>query len=595
MFDRATRLRIRRSFKRSRRQVEDIGYQAEEQLERHVIRRINKFGSVWRFVASWLILCGLAITLGVYQIRGLSVYYQTTQPISGGTFTEGIIGTFTNVNPLYAAGAVDTSVSRLVFSGLLRYDQKNRLAGDLAEGWKADESGRIYTVTLRDKLRWHDGQPLTSDDVLFTYQTIQNPDAKSPLLSSWAGIKVEAISAREIRFSLPNGLASFPYSLTTGIVPKHKLKNIPVAELRSIRFNTADPIGAGPYKWEAIEVVGDNAAEREERIALLPNEYYQLGKPKLQRFVVRTFREEKKLLEAFESRELTAMAGLESVPDNIENQTGVITHSITTTNQVNVFLRLSSGPLADVKVRQALTMATSLGEVVADLGYPVVTSRSPLLDGQPGYDRTLLQLSFDQVAANKLLDEAGWTKGADGIRTKDNQKLQFKLFSQSTSDYRAIAAKLQQQWSKIGADAGVELQEDADLQNTITYHTYDALLYGISIGVDPDVFVYWHSSQADPRLTSRTNFSEYKSTVADKALEEGRTRTQAQLRAIKYRPFLEAWRQDAPAISLYQPRLIWVSRGEVHQFNLQVINGASDRYNNVHNWMIREAKVTNQN
>lgn len=592
MLNRATRLRIRRSFKRSRRQVEDIGYQAEEQLERHIIRRINKFGSVWRFVISWLVLCGLSLTLGIYQLRGLSAYYQTRQPIPGGTFTEGIIGVFTNANPLYAAGAVDSSVSRLVFSGLLRYDQKNRLAGDLAEGWKSDASGRIYSVTLRENIKWHDGQPLTSEDVVFTFQTIQNPDAKSPLFSSWSGIKIDAVNVREVRFTLPNGLASFPYSLTTGIVPKHKLKNIPLAELRSIRFNTADPIGAGPYKWDAIEVVGDTAADREERIALLPNEYYQLGKPKLQRFVVRTFREEKKLLEAFESRELTAMAGLESVPDNIENQTGIISHSITMTSQVNVFFRVNNGPLADLKVRQALTRATSLGDTVADLGYPVVTSRAPLLDGQPGYDRNLLQLNYDPNEANKLLDEAGWIKSADGIRVKNNQKLQFKIFSQSTSDYRAISAKLQQQWAKVGVDAGVELQEDTDLQNTITYHNYDALLYGISIGVDPDVFVYWHSSQADPRLTSRTNFSEYKSSAADKALEDGRTRSEAQLRAIKYRPFLEAWRNDAPAISLYQPRLIWVSRGEVHYFNLQVINNASDRYNNVHNWMIREAKVT---
>jgi len=592
LLNRATRLRIRRSFKRSRRQVEDIGYQAEEQLERHIIRRINKFGSVWRFVISWLVLCGLSLTLGIYQLRGLSAYYQTRQPIPGGTFTEGIIGVFTNANPLYAAGAVDSSVSRLVFSGLLRYDQKNRLAGDLAEGWKSDASGRIYSVTLRENIKWHDGQPLTSEDVVFTFQTIQNPDAKSPLFSSWSGIKIDAVNVREVRFTLPNGLASFPYSLTTGIVPKHKLKNIPLAELRSIRFNTADPIGAGPYKWDAIEVVGDTAADREERIALLPNEYYQLGKPKLQRFVVRTFREEKKLLEAFESRELTAMAGLESVPDNIENQTGIISHSITMTSQVNVFFRVNNGPLADLKVRQALTRATSLGDTVADLGYPVVTSRAPLLDGQPGYDRNLLQLNYDPNEANKLLDEAGWIKSADGIRVKNNQKLQFKIFSQSTSDYRAISAKLQQQWAKVGVDAGVELQEDTDLQNTITYHNYDALLYGISIGVDPDVFVYWHSSQADPRLTSRTNFSEYKSSAADKALEDGRTRSEAQLRAIKYRPFLEAWRNDAPAISLYQPRLIWVSRGEVHYFNLQVINNASDRYNNVHNWMIREAKVT---
>jgi peptide/nickel transport system substrate-binding protein len=593
--NRAARLRWRRSLKRSRRQVEDIGFQAEEQLERHVIRRMNKFNTVWRFMLGWLVLAGLMAGLTVYQYRGLSAYYQTTQPVAGGTFTEGILGTFTNANPLYAAGSVDTSVARLVFSGLLRYDQKNRLVGDLAAGWKSDASGQVYTITLRDKLKWHDGAPLTSADVVFTYQTIQNADAKSPLFNSWSGIKVEAISPLEVRFSLPNSLASFPYGLTTGIVPKHKLQDVPVAELRSTRFNTASPVGAGPYKWEAIEVVGDNAEDREERIALLPNSEYQLGEPKLQRFVVRTFRDEKRMIDAFDKRELTAMSGLESLPDSIETQAGVVTNSIVTTSQVNVFFKTTSGPLADTKVRQALVRGVRQGDVVKELGYPVVTSRGPLLEGQIGYDRNLLQVSYDQAAANKLLDEAGWPKNAEGIRQKGAQKLSFKLFTQSTSDYRAISSRLQMQWKELGVDVSVDLQEDADLQNTITYHNYDALLYGIAIGADPDVFVYWHSSQADPRLTSRPNFSEYKSTAADKALEAGRTRTDAQLRAIKYRPFLEAWRQDVPAVSLYQPRLLWVTRGDVYYFNLTTVNGASDRYNNVHNWMIREAKVTNEN
>lgn len=239
MIDRTTKLRWRRRVRHSKRQVEDLGVQAEEQLERHFIRRLHRLWEVRRFVLTWLLLLSLMITGVVFQNRRLSGHYQSLQPVPGGSFTEGIIGAFTNANPLYASGAVDASVSKLVFAGLMKYDQSNHLVGDLAEKWTVDDRGLHYTVTLRPNLVWQDGQSLTADDVVFTYQTIQNPDAKSPFLGSWQGIKVDAKNARTVEFTLPNVLASFPYSLTNGIVPKHLLNNIPPTQLRSVRFNTA--------------------------------------------------------------------------------------------------------------------------------------------------------------------------------------------------------------------------------------------------------------------------------------------------------------------------------------------------------------------
>ncbi|MDB5186042.1 MAG: hypothetical protein JWL85_565, partial [Candidatus Saccharibacteria bacterium] len=170
-------------------------------------------------------------------------------------------------------------------------------------------------------------------------------------------------------------------------------------------------------------------------------------------------------------------------------------------------------------------------------------------------------------------------------------KLKFRLYSQSMSEYAYVSQRLQSQWRAIGVDADVSLQPDDDLQTTIASHNYDALLYGISLGVDPDVFPYWHSSQADIRSSNRLNFSEYKSAAADKSLEAGRTREDA-LRAVKYKPFLEAWRNDAPAITLYQPRYLYVTRGTVHGFEPRTINAATDRFSNVQNWMIREDKTT---
>jgi peptide/nickel transport system substrate-binding protein len=225
------------------------------------------------------------------------------------------------------------------------------------------------------------------------------------------------------------------------------------------------------------------------------------------------------------------------------------------------------------------------------LDYPAKTARAPLLSEHVGYNKQLVQLPYDPARANALLDQAGWTERKEGIRAKGGVPLAFKLYSQSSGEYAAVAQKLQAQWRAVGVDVEVMLQDNSDLQTTVSQHAYDALLYGISLGTDPDVFPYWHSSQADARLTSRLNFSEYKSTPADKSLEAGRSRSDPTLRAIKYKPFLESWRQDAPAIALYQPRFLYIVRGQIFHFNPVAVNVPADRYSNVHNWMIREARV----
>src|SRR5262249_17445050 len=156
--------------------------------------------------------------------------------------TEGIAGNFTTANPLYAVSDVDTSVSRLIFASLLTYDKDDRLTGDLAESWHADSTGKIYTVRLRPRLKWHDDVALTSADVVFTYQMIQTSDAQSPLYSSWRGVAVTAPDARTVVFKLPNPLSSFPTGLTNGIIPRHVLQRVDPADLRSATFNTTEPI-----------------------------------------------------------------------------------------------------------------------------------------------------------------------------------------------------------------------------------------------------------------------------------------------------------------------------------------------------------------
>ncbi len=148
-------------------------------------------------------------------------------------------------------------------------------------------------------------------------------------------------------------------------------------------------------------------------------------------------------------------------------------------------------------------------------------------------------------------------------------------------------------WSKLGVQANVLFQDSTDLQQTIASHGYDALLHGISIGVDPDVFVYWDSSQADIRAANRLNLSEFSSPIADASLESARTRQDPTLRAIKYRPFLQAWQQNAPALGLYQPRFLYLTRQTVYNLDPRTVNTGVDRFNNVGNWELHQAEVSN--
>ncbi|PIZ61891.1 hypothetical protein COY17_03475 [Candidatus Saccharibacteria bacterium CG_4_10_14_0_2_um_filter_52_9] len=588
------RFRFRRRVRKSQRQVEDLSTQAEEHIDRHLLRRFSRLAPVQRFVISWLGLLVLLIGAMVAQNLSLSSHYQTLRTIPGGIYNEGVHGRFTNASPLYATSDADTTVSRLIFAGLLSVDEWGKPVGDLASDYNVDAHGTTYTVHLKPGLKWQDGQPLTSADVLFTYRAIQNPDAKSPLQSSWQGIEVAAPDARTVTFKLPGLLAAFPYNLTNGIVPKHLLDSVPPADLRSADFNTVKPVGAGPFAWQAIEVSGDgNPRNAQEQIALTPFADYQGGKPKLQKFIVQVFANQQQMINAFKSNQLTAVEGLNELPHEVADNPSAQVHSLLLRAANMVFFKTSEGVLADSQVRQALVQSVNVPHIIHSLGYQTREVREPLLLGQVGYDSSLKQPAYNPKAARTLLESAGWVKGKQDIRRKADKSLRFTLTAASTAESRAVAHQLQSYWHDLGVKAEIQFLDTSEFQNSLTYHGYEAILNGISIGTDPDVFVYWDSSQADIRSANRLNISEYKSTTADTALEAGRTRLDPKLRTIKYKPFLQAWQQNNPALGLYQPRLLYLTNGFVAGLTAQPINSSTDRFINVQNWEIREAKVTN--
>lgn len=592
VIDHERKRKFKRKFRRHRLETMESVAQADQKIEKLLIRRFDRLVSVRRFTALWILLFVMLFFATFLQTRSLSPHYQALKPVPGGLYNEGLIGTFTNANPLFATGAADAAVSRLVFSGLFKYDNANRLAGDLATEFTLSPNQMVYTVNLRRDVTWQDGKPFNAADVLFTYKTIQNIESQSQLYSSWQSITVTKQDDYTVSFELPNALSAFPYSMTNGIVPAHLLSDIPPEQLRSASFNTA-PVGTGPFVLKYIEVSGAEQENRQQRISLAAFSKYWPGKPKLDGISLITFNNDQKAIDAFKEKQLNAISSLESIPSELESDKGIHVYNTPLTTAVMAFFNNSRPNLNDVNIRKALVSAVDRRQLVGLLGSPTQLVNGPLLKGQLGYDPSITQPAYNKDSANQLLDQQGWVRDASGKRMKDAKPLTFGLSAQNTPSYTKVAQFLQKQWAEVGVTLNVSYYESEDLQTSVIgSHSYDILLYGINIGVDPDVFAYWDSTQASLTSQGHLNLSEYKSSVADQAIQSARTRADPALRALRYRNFLSAWTQDVPALALYQPNFLYITRGPVFGYERKANNSSIDRFYNAEAWMIRQQRQT---
>jgi peptide/nickel transport system substrate-binding protein len=586
-------LRLVRRFKKGQKQFENFSSNVESNIDKFVFERFDRLKTVRRFILGWIGLVIILMIVVIGENFSLSGYYQKLQPVAGGIYNEGIPGSFTNANPIYATSDADTTVSKLIFSGLFTLNTKGQLVGDLAKSITTTDYGKTYTVDLKPNLKWQDGKPLTSSDVAFTIRTIQDPDAQSPLFSDWSGITVTTNGPSQVTFHLPDPLASFPYELTTGIIPEHLLGSINPDDLRSASFNTVHPVGSGPFSLQALQVIdGSDPSNEQVQIALNPFADYARGKPKLSEFAVHVYANEQTMDQAFKNKQLTAIEAVEPPSKKLQDESGVVDHNLILRAENMVFFKTDAGVLADSNVRQALVQAANVPNIISKLGYETVPVNEPLLIGQLGYNKQYAQSKYDLSAARAKLTSDGYAIDKNGYFAKGGTEISFVLTTINNSEYNQVATELKDYWQKLGVKMTVQSLDAADFQSALNYHDYDAVLTSISIGTDPDVFAYWDSSQADPRSTNQLNFSEYKNSIVDTALESGRTRIDPALRIIKYQPFLQQWQADAPALGLYQPRLLYMTNGPVKGLSDTAITTPTDRFYNVSNWEIEEAKVT---
>lgn len=554
-------------------------------VNKYLIRRSDKIAGAKRFMVSWLLLALLVVgaTIGTLVYVGRAA--TTAQPVAGGTYSEGMVGQITNLNPLFSGSSIDDTTAKLLFNGLLTHDTNGELVGDLAKEYKANEDRKSYTVTLREDVVWHDGRPFTSEDVEYTINTIKNPAARSTLFASWQGIEVKALSKYEVQFELPAPFAPFPDALTVSILPKHILGSTEPEQLRTSPFNT-QPVGTGPFVFGALR----NEGAKQQQVEMTQNAAYFKSTPQLQRFILNTYEDDDQLAEALEDREITAAVDLKiDSAQRFSSDKSIRTVDIPLNSGVFAFFKNTAPILSEASIRTALTQAIDRQAVLKLFNTHYAPLKGPLLPYHLGFDSAYAQQT-NRAQAEKTLDENGWVKQADGIRAKDGVRLEFGLTTVNSAQYSSLASELQKQWQTIGVSIKPQLLTAQQLQQTaLAAHTYDILLYGISMGYDPDVYAYWHSSQA---RVGGLNFSEIKSSRADASLEVARTRLEPVLREARYKTFQDEWLKLNPAVALYQPRLTYSYHQNATGFKPFASNNASDRLTNVEEWTVSTRNVT---
>ncbi len=554
-----------------------------------VFKRWDNFREARRHIALWVLIIGVLIGATGLQFWWYQDSYRTTANASDGTYAEAVAGPLDTLNPIFAKSSAEESAGELLFSRLLSYDSTGKLNYDLADRMTISEDEKTYTISMRADARWSDGLYVRARDVVFTVGLLQNAATRSTL-TGWSGIQVKEVDDRTVSFTLPSVYAPFPHALRfLPILPEHVLRDVEPGKLRENSFSVK-PVGSGPFALKLLQEV-DKASGR--KVAhLVRNDSYYRGAPKLSRLQLHVYKDTDAIKRALATSEVNAASdlSLSAVSSGInEERYTVESHAVN--SGVYALFNTTSPILQDQKVRKALQVGTnteairsSISDQLPALDIPIIGS---LLSGDipkaPAYD---------VAQAGKLLDEAGWR--IDGsTRKKDGQDLALNIVTTKNPDFEKALELLSSQWRQLGVTITTNIVDPDDpsqnvAQDILQPRRYDVLLYQLTIGGDPDVYAYWHSSQAGSGL----NFSNYKNAISDEALSSARSRVDVQLRNAKYLTFARQWLNDAPAVGLYQATMQYTHTESVHAIPAgTVLISAADRYNSVRYWAVGEEVV----
>lgn len=538
-----------------------------------------------------VIIAGSWVSLSVLNRRtGISV------PKIGGTYTEGLVGVPLHINPLLApVNDVDMDLTRVVYSGLLKFDHDLNILPDLAETLpEISSDGKSYTLRLKSNLTWQDGAELTADDVVFTFKAVQNQELRSPLRLSWNKVDVEKLDTTTVKITTRESSASFIANLTLGILPKHLWEAVPVESFALSRLNL-EPVGSGPYQVTEIRR-GRNGEVREMKF-LAFSRYHGEG-PYIKNLNFKFYPTASELIDAYQGRDIM---GLGYIPFDqslfIQPKNQLRQQLLPLPQYQAVFINRVKNPAAleDPKVRLALAKSVDKTRLMTEVyGNQVSEAFGPILPGHLGYHEQIPGADmniYDVERSRALLEESEWIldPGLGFRKDKQDRIITVSLVTNNFAPNVRVAQLLKEMWENIGIQVILNIETIADLEDKfIRPRNYELLLFSENVGPDPDPYSFWHSSQLrDPGL----NLSTFANKNADKLLIDARANIAPQARATKYREFQEIFVGDVPAIFLNRSVFVYNLPTDVQGVNLNTVITASERFANINEWFVETRRV----
>ncbi len=519
--------------------------------------------------------------------------FSTLDPVGkkGGHITQIDFGDAKTMNPMLVGDTSSGARTAVLFNALVDISPDTGLPyPDLATAVPTQQNGGIspdgltYTFTLRKGVKFSDGIELTAKDVLYTYNTMMKKESTSPRTSQ-LNERIEAITAPDdstVVFKLKSVVASFLIQNMYGIVPEHILKEVPVDKIKDHPFSTGDPkatIGTGPFKFQ--EWVKD------DHTTLVKNPGYFKGEPALDQYIFKVVKDANVVVAGLKTGEGDYGGVSPALYNDVVKEASLNVQKFDAYGFTYYYYQLDPAKTTlfqDKKVRQALlyglnreamvqAILNNLG-VVAQGTMPV-----PSYAYQP--DKLKTKYGYDPRKAEQLLDEAGWKKGADGVRAKDGQRLSFTLWTNAGNTTREnYVTAMQQQWKQIGVEANPKTEEwNAFLSRLDPNHDFEIALLGFSWGVDPDQSTMFKTGGG-------FNDNKYSNPEVDKLLDQGVKELDPQKRAALYLQMQDLILDDLPTVIIDFPQTTAAVNKRVHNLKPNPIN---IRWN-VHTWWVEDGK-----
>lgn len=479
-------------------------------------------------------------------------------------------------------------LSSMIYSYMIVADDQGRLQGDLATevptlaNGGISRDGKTYVYHLHRNVRWHDGVPLTSADVKFSWQAVVNPNNNT--LHREGYTEIASIDTPDpytvvvhLRRRYPPFVSKFFTPLQEGgkpILPAHILAKY--HSINQVPFNSA-PIGSGPFKFVKWE--------RGRQIVFERNTAYFKGTPKLERIIFSIIPQDQTILNEVRLHHVDLVASPPStLYDRYKNLPGVVTQLYPWNSQSLLIMNESHPGLDDVRVRRAIASSIDYGAIIDKLthgsgetAYDIIPPTAIGYVKNPPY-------RYDPAAANRMLDAAGYKRGPDGVRSNGKTRLEYTLDIIAGSDsLRMVAVQLQQYFGAVGVRLGIKTYAYDEIftpDGPIYANQYDFATYGVTLSWDPDMLYYIGCKYFYPK---GENTYRYCNRQVDDLETAGLSTDDVARRAAIYSRAEKLMWQTIPYIPLYERDRIAVHSPDLRNFK---VNPSSTPWYNMWQWDI---------